>query len=283
MSILQNSQPTNTIVNLINQPWQKNNTILKILVALGYTAVIVVNYLANALPIGGVTTGEASDNLSNLFTPSGITFSIWGLIYLLLLGYTMYQFGIAQVVTPDIEKSNTSIRRYFIINAFANISWIFAWHYGVIWLSVIMMILLLTTLIKIADIVNKQHLTGKDNFFIRLPFSVYYGWITVATIANFTAFLVSIQWNGFGISETVWTCLILLVGLVIGVQRMNKDRNSAYGLVIVWAYSGILLKHLSTSGFDSKYPSIIGTVLVCLVVLLLFLGRILWKKRLDNN
>lgn len=262
----------------------RNNTVLKILVALGYSSLIVVNYLANAIPIGGVTTGEASDNLSNLFTPSGITFSIWGLIYLLLLGYTIYQFGIMQeLAKPDKEKSNSSIRQYFIINSLANISWIFAWHYGIIWLSVLMMIVLLVSLIKIADIVNNQHLAGKDNFFIRLPFSVYYGWITVATIANVTAFLVSIQWNGFGISETVWTCLILFIGLVIGVQRMNKDRNSAYGLVIVWAYSGILLKHLSTSGFDGKYPYIIGTVLVCLIILLIFLGRILMMKRLDTN
>jgi len=258
----------------------KSNTILKILVALGFTGVLVVNYLANALPIGGVTTGEASDNLGNLFTPAGLTFSIWGLIYLLLLGYTIYQFGIGQGFASTKEgKSNTRIRRYFIINTLANISWIFAWHYGIIWLSVLLMLVLLLTLIKIADLVNNQQLTGKENFFIRLPFSVYFGWITVATIANVTAFLVCIEWNGFGISETLWTCLILLTGLVIGVLRMNKDRNSAYGLVIVWAYSGILLKHLSTTGFDGKYPYIIGTTAVCLAVLLFSIGRILITKR----
>ena len=155
----------------------KNNIVLKIAVAIGYIAIIVVNYLANAIPIGGVTTGEASDNLGNLFTPSGITFSIWGLIYLLLLGYTIYQFGIGQKpASPDKEKSNTTIRRYFIINSLANISWIFAWHYGVVWFSVLIMIVLLISLIKIADIVNKQHVRGKDNIFIRLPFSVYFGW-----------------------------------------------------------------------------------------------------------
>lgn len=258
----------------------KSNTILKILVALGFIGVLVVNYLANALPIGGVTTGEASDNLGNLFTPAGLTFSIWGLIYLLLLGYTIYQFGIGQGFASTKEgTSNTRIRGYFIINALANISWIFAWHYGIIWLSVLLMLVLLLTLIKIADLVNNQQLSGKENFFIRLPFSVYFGWITVATIANVTAFLVSIEWNGFGISETLWTCLILLTGLVIGVLRLNKDRNSAYGLVIVWAYSGILLKHVSTAGFDGKYPYIIGTTAVCLALLFFAIGRILITKR----
>ena len=260
----------------------KNNTILKILVALGFTAIIAVNYLATALPIGGVTTGEASDKLGNLFTPSGITFSIWGIIYLLLLGYTIYQFGIGRdLASSDKVKSDNTIRQYFIINSLANISWIFSWHYGIVWLSVLMMIVLLVTLIKIADIVNDQYLTGKDNLFIRLPFSVYFGWITVATIANITAFLVSIKWNGFGMSEAAWTCLILVIGLVIGILRMNKDRNSAYGLVFIWAYSGILLKHLSASGFDGNYPYIIGTILVCLAILFTSVARILFKKRVD--
>ncbi len=258
----------------------KKDTALKILVALSFAGVIAVNYLANALPIGGVTTGEASDNLGNLFTPAGLTFSIWGLIYLLLLGYTIYQFSIGQGLSAtDEEKGNSRIRRYFILNALANIAWIFAWHYGIIWSSVLLMLVLLITLIKIADIVNNHKLTGKQKLFIRLPFSVYFGWITVATIANVTALLVSIQWNGFGISETIWTCVILLIGLVIGILRMNKDWNAAYGLVFVWAYSGILLKHLSPSGFDGNYPYIIGTVAVCLTVLLINIGRILLKKQ----
>ena len=257
----------------------KKDTALKILVALSFAGVIAVNYLANALPIGGVTTGEASDNQGNLFTPAGLTFSIWGFIYLLLLGYTIYQFGTGKGLSETDEKSSTRIRQFFIINALANIAWIFAWHYGIIWLSVLLMLVLLITLIKIADMVNTRKLTGKQKLFIRLPFSVYFGWITVATIANITALLVSIQWNGFGISESIWTCLILVIGLVIGILRMNKDWNSTYGLVFVWAYSGILLKHVSPSGFDGNYPYIMGTIAVCLAVLLINIGRILLKRR----
>jgi hypothetical protein len=238
-----------------------------------------VNYLANAIPINGVTTGEASDANGNLFAPAGITFSIWGLIYLLLLGYTIYQFGVGPKKTdPEREKMIATINGYFLITSIANVTWIFAWHYGVLWLSVLLMLTLLYFLIKIADVVNKQSLSSRDKWWIRLPFSVYFGWITVATIANITAFLVSIGWNGFGISESVWTCIILLVGATIGILRMNKDKNSAYGLVLVWAYGGILFKHLSGSGFDGTYPLVIGTTILSLVVFVFFVGKIVLKK-----
>jgi hypothetical protein len=257
----------------------KRHLLLKILAALGFIGTIVVNYLANALPINGVTTGEASDANGNLFAPAGITFSIWGLIYLLLLGYTIYQFGVGRKnAHPERAKMIATINTYFLITSIANISWIFAWHYGVLWLSVLLMLTLLYFLIKIADVVNKQSFSSRDNLFIRLPFSVYFGWITVATIANITAFLVSIGWNGFGISEPVWTCIILLVGAAIGIWRMREDKNSAYGLVLVWAYGGILYKHLSTSGFDGSYPFVIATTVLSVIVFAFFVGRIFLKK-----
>jgi hypothetical protein len=117
-----------------------------------------------------------------------------------------------------------------------------------------------------------------EKFFIWAPFSIYFGWITVAAIANITIFLVSIGWNGFGISAFIWTCAILLIGATIGILRMQKDKNTAYGLVLVWAYLGILLKHLSANGFNSQYPSIIITIIACLVLFVYFLARIIYKK-----
>jgi hypothetical protein len=111
------------------------------------------------------------------------------------------------------------------------------------------------------------------------PFSVYFGWITVAAIANITVFLVSIGWNGFGVADYVWTSVIVLVGAVIGILRMRKDRNVVYGLVLVWAYLGILLKHVSSDGFGGQYPSIIATVIACLIALVFFVGKIWREKR----
>jgi hypothetical protein len=136
------------------------------------------------------------------------------------------------------------------------------------------MLVLLGALIKIANIFRGEKLETKENFFLSIPFSIYFGWITVATIANITVFLVSISWDGFGVTDFTWTMIILLVGVMIGIARMNKDKNIAYGLVLIWAYAGILLKHLSADGFDGRYPSVIATLIGCLVLLVLFSGKI---------
>ncbi len=158
----------------------------------------------------------------------------------------------------------------------ANISWIFAWHYDYIAISVFIMSPLLFLLIKIADILRIEKFTPQEKLFILVPFSVYFGWITVASIANITVFLVS--WNRFGIADYVWTSIILLVGAVIGIVRMHKDSNIAYGLVLVWAYLGILLKHVSEGGFGGQYPNVIATVSICLILYIFLLGNYLLKK-----
>lgn len=247
--------------------------ITRIFALLAYIAMIVVNFLATSLPINNRGTGEISDAYSNLFAPAGITFSIWGLIYLLLAIYVIYQFK---------SKNDSLLKKInilFIITSIANILWIFAWHYDYIGLSLALMLVLLIGLIKIADTLRSNELTAEEKKFISIPFSVYFGWITVATIANVTVFLVSINWGGFGIAEFIWTSIILLIGATIGILRMNKDKSVAYGLVLVWAYLGILLKHLSNDGFAGQYTVVITTVIICLALFTLSLGRLLIKNK----
>jgi hypothetical protein len=251
------------------------NTFVKIFVALTYIAMVWVNFLANSLPINNRSTGAMSDSYPNLFAPAGSTFLIWGLIYLLLAGYVLYQFINKSQKNEQIFKN---INPLFIASSLANIAWIFAWHYDYIGLSVLIMLIILFLLIKIADILRIQKFSSVEKVFIWAPFSVYFGWITVAAIANITVFLVSIGWNGFGIADFIWTSIILLIGSLIGILRMNKDKNSAYGLVLIWAYLGILIKHLSVDGFNGKYPSVIITVIGCLLLLNIFTGRVFYKK-----
>lgn len=248
-----------------------NNALLKVGSLTAYLAMVTVNILANALPINNRSTGAISDDYANLFAPAGLTFAIWGVIYLLLAGYVVYQF-----VNKDqkVEKLIQKINPLFILTSIANIGWIFAWHYNFIGLSVILMLILLFLLIKIADIINKKQFTSLEKLLVLTPFSIYFGWITVATIANITVFLVSINWNGFGIADSIWTSIILLVGAVIGILRMNKDKNLVYGLVLVWAYLGILLKHTSANGFNGQFTSIIATIIACLILLIFSLGRV---------
>ena len=253
------------------------NIVIKIAAVVAYVAMVAVNAAANILPINNITTGAVSDSYPNLFAPAGITFSIWGLIYLLLGAYSVFQF-----VTKKDSKTQHFIETvsiYFILTSLINAVWIFAWHYRIIWLTVVLMLSLLICLIKIADVIQKEKLTKQEKWLIKVPFGVYFGWITIATIANITAFLVSIGWNGFELPDSTWMIIILIVGFVICSLTMLRYNNVAYGLVPVWAYGGILLKHTSPTGFNNAYPYVIITTSSLLVVLLLVNGYLLLKKR----
>ncbi|SHH75972.1 lantibiotic ABC transporter permease [Clostridium grantii] len=248
---------------------RKNITFIKILVLITFLLMITVNALANIIPINRITTGEVSDYYANLFAPAGITFAIWGLIYLLLAGYTIYQLGFLQ---KDSSKAKEGLFKkiglYFSISSIANVIWILCWHYRVIPSTMILMIVLLVCLIIIVLEIKKVELSFKDKLFIKLPFSIYFGWITIATIANVTTLLVSIGWDGFGISEEIWTIIIILVGLLIGAITILVNKDIPYGLVIIWAYIGILIKHKSLNGFNGEYPAIIITVIISIILLI---------------
>lgn len=124
------------------------------------------------------------------------------------------------------------------------------------------MIIMFLSIGTTVGILKNLDLDRKNRIFLRLPFSVYFGWITVATIANTTAFLVSIDWNGFGLEESIWTCIIIMVGALLGSAFTLINRDYIYGLVIIWAYAGIFLKHTSDDGFAFVYPEIIITVVL---------------------
>ena len=259
-------------------------TSIKILVASTFIVMVTVNALANILPINGETTGGVSDAYKNLFAPAGITFAIWGVIYIALAAYTIYQTGLFQ---KNNGKNSVDILEkvgvYFSISSIANSVWIFSWHFHLIPLSMLLMAVILGCLIVINQTINKEKLCGREKFFIKLPFSIYFGWITVATIANATTLLVSIGWDGFGISELIFTVVIIFVGLIIGIATILRYRDFAYGLVIIWAYAGILIKHTSDSGFSNQYMQVITTVVVCIMMLIVAETYVFLKGRKLNR
>lgn len=258
----------------------KTGTSIKLLVAFSFLLMVTVNALANIIPINGVNTGQVSDSYQNLFAPAGITFAIWGLIYLLLAAYTLYQLGFFQSHQSALKADIfNKVGIYFSISSIANTLWILSWHYYLIPLSMLLMVIILFCLIMIVNAINKAELSFRDKIFVKLPFSIYFGWITVATIANATALLVSIGWDGFGISEPVWAIIIILVGVIIAIATIFKNKDFAYGLTIIWAYSGILIKHISADGFAGQYPTIITTVIICIALVLIVEVFLLLKKR----
>lgn len=224
--------------------------IVQILNITGLLLTIFMNYLANALPLAGKTTGEVSGLYENLFAPAGFTFSIWGVIYLLLIVFVVYQSkGLFQPVNSTRAPSfYHRVGYWFFISCLANSAWIFAWHHEVIWLSMVLMIVILISLLKIYTRLGVGHriVKHKERYLIHLPFSIYLGWISVATIANAAVLLVSIRWDGFGIHPEIWTSIMILVAAAITTTILITRKDLFFSLVILWAFFGIFVKRLTT-------------------------------------
>lgn len=226
-----------------------------------FAAMVYMNYLANALPINGKTTGELSDAYPNLFVPAGITFSIWGIIYLLIAVFCVVQF-----IGPSKEIA-LNISWLFALSCLFNGLWIVAWHYQKLPLSLLIMAGLLITLIYI----NLQ-LKDVDNNIVKAAFGVYLGWICIATIANVTALLVSFSWGGFGISGQAWAIIMIAIGTLIVALTIMRINNPFIGLAVVWAFAGIMIKR------SDDYRAIFAAALICVVIvgavtILAFLGK----------
>ena len=242
---------------------------VKILVILSFFCMITVNIMAVILPINNISTKEVSDLYPNLFTPAPYTFSIWGVIYLALAGFVIYQINPPYrgkgILTPyDL----LNLRFAFIFTCIINILWIFSWQYLKLTLSVMFMLFLLVGLIYINRLTRLSHLNQKEKLFIRVPFSLYFGWITVATIANIAAFLVGNNWGGFGLSPEIWTIIMLITGIFIASAVVIINKDYVYPIVIFWAYGGILVNHYSAAGFGGQYYSIMIITVACMVVML---------------
>ena len=234
---------------------------IKYLNLLFFAGMIIMNYLANALPLNNKTTGEISGLYPNLFVPAGITFSIWGIIYLLLAGYVVLQFTSRSSVIPE------SVGWLFAISCIFNGLWILAWHYEKLPLSLLIMTGLLLVLIFI-NIQIRELSFGVT----KAAFGVYLGWICIATIANVTALLVRFNWNGFGIPEVVWAIAMIAAGTFIVVLALMKFNNPFIGLAVIWAFMGIIINRYA------DYRIIALAALVGLLIVTIFSGLVFFKR-----
>lgn len=261
---------------------EKGIWVFRVLNTIAFILMIAVNILANTLPLNGITTGKVSYLYDNLFTPTALTFAIWGVIYFLLALFILYQWGLFKGKSGYSLNVVKHISLCFIISSLANIAWIFSWHYKMIPLSIVLMIVLLFSLICAYKKISGSELSLKEKIFVKLPFSIYLAWITIATIANFSVLLVSLGWNDLGISEEIWTVLILAAGMTIGVVNTVRGKDPVYGLVILWAYIGILIRHVSPSGFDAKYAGIIIYLAISIIVIFIsvIIAAVKSKKKL---
>ena len=251
------------------------NSLLKVTNITAFVLTVIVNSLAGSTTlIGGVNTAQISDSNPTLITPAGYVFSIWGIIYV-LLGI----FVIFQALPSQKEKEyKKKIGWLFVLSSIINIVWLFLWQYELLSLSVVLMFLLLASLILIYIRlgIGKSPVPLREKLAVHVPFSVYLGWITIASIANVSVTLVSVNWNGFGISSEIWASLIIIVALVITLLVLATRRDIAYGLVIVWALIGIAVKQSGNQNIVTLTEASAIVILLALAATIL-LGK--FKRR----
>lgn len=232
----------------------------KILASLGivsFAGTLVVNALANLLPINGLNTGQVSGRYPNLFTPDGTTFLIWNVIYLLLAGFVVLAWSrrhlsVVQQVLP-----------WFIGTNVLNMTWILVWHHLLIEVSMLIMLTLLTVLARIFVTIHAARLADwKEKTFIRLAFVCYLAWICVATIANTAALLVSFQWQGGPLSPQTWTVLMMIVAASLACWMAWRYNVPAFILVVMWALLGIYLRWRHT-----EFTGLIYTAMALILAL----------------
>ncbi|MGC9334951.1 MAG: tryptophan-rich sensory protein [Anaerolineae bacterium] len=248
----------------------RKDTIRQITNVLALVATIVLNGLANALPLNGLTTGEISDRFDVYFVPAGYVFSIWGLIYLALSAFAVYQALPSQRDNPRLR----SIGYLFALSCVANIAWLFFWHYELFPLTIVAMVALLLLLIAVYLRlgIGSTAVSTIEKWLVRVPFSIYLGWVTVATVANATSLLDYLNWDGWGISPEIWTVIMLLITTAITWAVALTRGDIAYTLVIVWALVGIAVKHAST-------PIVSTTAWITTAVVALAAAVALWRTR----
>lgn len=247
--------------------WAWGNTV-------ALAVVITVNALANMLPFNDRTTGEISDLYPNLFTPAGITFSIWSVIYLLLICFVIYQWKVFVKRHTYTLRQYAELSMWFILSCFLNVSWLFAWHYLLTGLSVTIMIALLFTLARMFLFLDKLERNNlPEKALIHLPFTIYFAWICVATVANITAFLISVKWNGGIIHPEVWTIIMMVATTILGAVITLKYHVAGFAAVVFWALLGIFIRG------EDQYNFIPYTAVSLMVVLAMLMFYMIITKK----
>jgi benzodiazapine receptor len=245
------------------------DTLRQVLVLVAALTTVVFNIAANILPLNGLNTGEISDRFEILFVPAGYVFSIWGVIYLGLIAYAIFQVLPSQAQNPRLR----GIGYIFILSCAANIAWLFLWHYEIFEYTLVAMLVLLISLIAIylrLDI-GRAEVSTAEKWAVNVPFSIYLGWISVATIANASQLLYFLGWNGWGISAATWAVIMLAAGVVISILMSLTRADIAYSLVLVWAYIGI-------ARMQSDTPLVATSALVGAGVILVVLILVMFRK-----
>jgi hypothetical protein len=248
---------------------------MRTLVLLSVLATLVVNGLANTLPINGQTTAEISSRYPVLFTPANYVFSIWGLIYLGLIAFAIYQALPVQRDNPRLMRS----RPWLALSGVANSAWLLLWHYERLPLTLVAMLALLGLLILtyVRMEIGRRPIPRGERWLAQLPISIYLGWVSVATIANASALLYDLSWNGWGIAAETWTLIMIATALAIGWLMVVRRGDVPFPLVLVWAFAGIAIR-------NADVPVLAGGAWIATGLAMATAGAAFWRTiRVDTQ
>jgi hypothetical protein len=241
----------------------------QIQVAVATLVTILINILADALPLNGQTTAEISNRFDVYFVPAGFTFSIWGIIYIGLIAFAYYQSRTKQAGNSRLK----SISDLFVYSCVANIAWLFFWHFNLFALSLVAMLSLLVLLILIHLRLhpNKTGSQGIEKWVVDIPFKIYLGWICVATIANFTDVLSYYHWDGKGIEPIIWAQIMLVTGMLLAIVFYLARKDLVVPSVFIWAYIGIGVKFKEIQQLSGSAWAM--AILIAFMIFALDLGK----------
>ena len=262
--------------------WKPKDTLMKkmfqIFNIIALLITISVNYMSSAGLFNGVTVADISYQYHNYFTPAGYAFSIWGIIYLGLLAFVIYTGKSLFVKGVTDDGVVLKVGWWFILSCFANSFWIVLWVNNILGATVFVMLFLLICLIKIILNLNMEmdYHPLKKYLFIYWPFAIYAGWISVAFIADISAYLVKIHWNGLGLSPILWTIIMIVIAGLLNLLMIWKRNLREFAIVGVWALVAIAVENFH------EEKSIVYAAIVVAVILFVNIG-ISGTKNKDRN
>ncbi len=243
----------------------KNVSLSKWLVSVAVVATLIFNMLAVLLPLNGITTSEVSDKFPVYFVPANYVFAIWSVIYIGLIAFAIYQWMLKDKDYGLVLK----IMPWFVLASFANSVWLLTWHYGVFYWGLVLMLVLLICLIVVYQTIvstKEKDAPKQTSRFIKLPISIYLGWISVATIANVTDVLHLLRWDGFGMTGVTWAAFMVLIASVLGILMLVRHKDYIFMAVLVWALTGIAAK------FPEESMLVSSVVFGCFAMLAVAVG-----------
>lgn len=239
------------------------NTITRLLVIVSFFGCVIVHFLSPALPVFSLSTSQVFAYYPNYFTPADFTFIIWTVIFILMGAFTIYQYKMSDILLSN--ESLSLVRSSFIIYGIFNFIWIISWYFYFIAFSAMTLLLITVFLGYICRVIYNSDLSVKDRLFIKVPFSVLYGWMSIITAMNIVVLMESVRWKSYIIPHFIWALLWFIAVALISSAQIFRNKDIAYGLTIIWGYIGILVRHLN--GAESSYMYAVPVLIICIIIL----------------